>query len=549
MTAAIYYHPEGYSTRRENLMGRHAAGESFLRGFLRHSTGAEFWAMIGEQAHGEEFSRQVRAAGRSEPTRLLTRSAMGELAQPGCYYLPGPGVGEQAWQRAYFGHGQWSLCGITHTTCSDRVMTSLCDLLTAPVQSWDAVICTSKAVRENVVRLIQGQADYLSQRLGASRVVMPMLPVIPLGVHCDDFAIAAPEKAEARRQLGIDAETLVVLFLGRLTFTAKSHPLAMYQALQSAARECGKRLLLVECGWFPHQGYADSFDEAAALACPDVARLHLDGRKPDERRRAWAAADIFCSLSDNIQETFGLVPLEAMAAGLPVVVSDWDGYRDTVRHGVDGFRVPTVMPEAGLGRDLAMRYGLELDNYDRYCGYVGQFTAVDVGGAAQALAELIRSPELRRSMGEAGRARARSEFDWAAIIPQYEALWRQQAEIRQREASSLPPLRHPWPARPDPFHVFGGYATQTLTRDLPLGLVGEDVQSVLGRLRASRSLRMVSFADGILPDLSETEALLAAFAAGPRTPEQVLGSMPENRRPALYRALSWLVKLGLLRLA
>jgi glycosyltransferase involved in cell wall biosynthesis len=33
-----------------------------------------------------------------------------------------------------------------------------------------------------------------------------------------------------------------------------------------------------------------------------------------------------------------------MAAGIPVVVSDWDGYKDTVRDGVDGFRIPTFKP-------------------------------------------------------------------------------------------------------------------------------------------------------------------------------------------------------------
>ena len=46
---------------------------------------------------------------------------------------------------------------------------------------------------------------------------------------------------------------------------------------------------------------------------------------------------MFCSLPDSVEETFGIVPIEAMAAGLPVVVSDWDGYKDTVRDNVDGF--------------------------------------------------------------------------------------------------------------------------------------------------------------------------------------------------------------------
>ena len=47
------------------------------------------------------------------------------------------------------------------------------------------------------------------------------------------------------------------------------------------------------------------------------------------------------SLSDNFQETFGLTPLEGMASGLPVIVSDWNGYKSTVRNNIDGFKIPT----------------------------------------------------------------------------------------------------------------------------------------------------------------------------------------------------------------
>ena len=63
------------------------------------------------------------------------------------------------------------------------------------------------------------------------------------------------------------------------------------------------------------------FEQGAAKLCPSVHTVTLDGRKAEERGKAWAAADVFCSLSDNIQETFGISPIEAMAAGLPVVVS------------------------------------------------------------------------------------------------------------------------------------------------------------------------------------------------------------------------------------
>jgi alpha-maltose-1-phosphate synthase len=78
----------------------------------------------------------------------------------------------------------------------------------------------------------------------------------------------------------------------------------------------------VECGWYANDLIAKAYAEAAALACPSVRVVTLDGRKAEDRQTAWAGADVFCSLSDNIQETFGIVPIEAMAAGLPVVVSD-----------------------------------------------------------------------------------------------------------------------------------------------------------------------------------------------------------------------------------
>ena len=77
------------------------------------------------------------------------------------------------------------------------------------------------------------------------------------------------------------------------------------------------------------------------------------------RTLRWCAAAgrrriCFLSLVDNPQETFGLAPVEAMAAGVPVVVSDWDGYRYTVSDGVEGFLIPTLAPaNAGQGEELA----------------------------------------------------------------------------------------------------------------------------------------------------------------------------------------------------
>lgn len=547
MTAAIFFHPEGYTTNRPRLMGRNAAGSSFLRGFISQSRADTFWVQAGRIEHAREFAAAVRGFGRSEPVRFIDQAHLRDLAQPGVLYLPGPNLGAHAWPRSAHDQAAWSLCGITHTTSSAQAMDAIADLPIAPVAPWDALICTSRAVRDNVQRLLQAQAEYLARRLGARRMVLPQLPLIPLGVHTRDFAFSPDQRAAARAALGADDDTVVVLFAGRLSFHAKAHPLAMYQALQAAAPALprGERLLLVECGWHANQPIAEAFAEARRLACPDLASVTLDGRDAASRQTAWAGADLFCSLSDNIQESFGLVPVEAMAAGLPVVASDWDGYRDTVRHGLDGFLIPTLMPAPGLGGDLALRHALGIDTYDAYCGHACALVAVDVAAATRALGRLLADRQLRRRLGEAGRERAR-EFDWAAIIPRYEALWSELSAMRQA-AKVRGPV--PWTARPDPFTAFAGYPSRTLSPRTVLTLGAGDAQAALERLERYRSLAMVDYAKAVLPSPEETAALLRAAATGPAPAAALVRDIAPARQALAFRGLVWLVKLGLLEVA
>jgi alpha-maltose-1-phosphate synthase len=552
MTVAIYYHPEAYTTEGPKLMGRNAAGESFLRGFITHSSCQEFWVQVAEASHAERFSQTVKAFGRTEPVQYVDRSRIGALAQPGLVYYPGPGIGEHAFHRSLAGgvlrSAAWSLCGITHTTSSAKAMDALTAILTSPVQPWDAVICTSKAVKSNVTYLLQAQVDYLKDRLGITKLVLPQLPVIPLGIHTSDFVFTSEQRQSARSVLSVDSDTLVVLFMGRLSFHAKAHPLAMYQALEAASRQANKKVVLIECGWHANEFIAKAFREAAQLACPNVRVVTLDGRDASQRQTAWAGADIFCSLSDNIQETFGIAPIEAMAAGLPVIVSDWDGYKDTVRHEVDGFRIPTLMPQAGLGSDLALRHALEIDTYDMYCGHTCSLVAVDIEAAAQSFVKLFSSQELRRQMGEAAQIRTKEIFDWKTVIRQYEDLWASLAEIRKASAASPGKTGgHSWPARADPFELFGGYPTQTLTAQSLLALVDKDVGESFERVTKYRELSMVNFAKALIPAENEVENILKHLSEKPMTAAELVATIPEQRKAFVYRSLAWLLKIGILR--
>ncbi|HEX5938439.1 MAG TPA: glycosyltransferase family 4 protein, partial [Actinomycetota bacterium] len=88
------------------------------------------------------------------------------------------------------------------------------------------------------------------------------------------------------------------------------------------------------------------------------------------------------------QESFGIVLVEAMAAGVPVVASDIPGYREVVADGVEGLLVPPRDPEALAG----------------------------------GLVRVLTEPDLATRLGEAGRERVR-RYDWPIVVDRLEELY------------------------------------------------------------------------------------------------------------------------------
>jgi hypothetical protein len=393
--------------------------------------------------------------------------------------------------------------------------------------------------------VLERQADYLRARLGAQRFELPQLPLIPLGIHSRDFQFDVEARGAARRRLGIDEADVAILCFGRLSFHAKAHPQQMFSALERADRG-GRQVHLVLCGWFDSDAGERAFREAAAQLCPSVRLAILDGRAPENQLDAWAAADVFTSLADNVQESFGQTPLEAMAAGLPCVVSDWNGYRDTVRDGVDGYRIPTVMPGAGAGLDLAQRYDDGVDSYDEYCGHTSQAVALDGAQLTQAYGSLIRDAGLRRQLGESGRQHAREAFDWQVVLRRYRALWSELDERRRADASLAPALPLAVPDRLDPFAVFASWPSAQLA---PESLVELAPDASLAQLRAYRALGINRFATSSLPTLEEFGQIFGSIESRPMQVDELLDTLGPCDRPTLLRGLVWLCKMDLLRVS
>ena len=480
--AAIWYAQDGFDPVKKGINGRRVAGDSFLRGFLRHADVDEVVLAL----HGGEAAAQpVRALAQELRPQLALR-AVGllhpqKIAPVSTLFFPSPNFSAEAWRRAPYGTQAWSICGITHTTSTAAVMQGFFDLRMAPVQPWDAVICTSRSVLASVTYLMDRADEHIRSHLRATPPPRPMLPVIPLGVHCDDFAPDAAAGALLRQRLGAGPQDVVFSTIARLTPHEKFDPLPIYMAMQAAQAQLHDRKLhVVLCGQFRDEFSRKVFENGARALMPDVGFAVLDGALAAERKAALSGADVFMFLIDNIQETFGIAPLEGMAAGLPLLVSDWDGMKDTVPPEV-GFRVTSrTLPGSYLASE-ALRYQGGTDSYLQYCAATSALTEIDQPELVDRILTLARDGDLRRRMGQAAQAHVRAHYDWSVIVPQMQALWAEQEAMRV----AAKPLRYrsdSLPIAPSPTHYFAAYPTEQVTLKDQLFVAvdgGPDLQALL----------------------------------------------------------------------
>jgi glycosyltransferase involved in cell wall biosynthesis len=165
---------------------------------------------------------------------------------------------------------------------------------------------------DEVVGQSSDTVRHVSEIYGVNRPV----ELIPLGIERPPAVTGAPREA-----LGLPSAAFVMVTIGRLV--ARKSTLQLLQALASCDRP---DVHLVVVGDGPDMAILHSAAAAAGVA----ERVHLLGQVSDgQKYQALAAADIFVSTSQH--EGFGLVFLEAMAFGLPVVCYDRGGQTDFLK--------------------------------------------------------------------------------------------------------------------------------------------------------------------------------------------------------------------------
>jgi phosphatidylinositol alpha-mannosyltransferase len=197
--------------------------------------------------------------------------------------------------------------------------------------------------------------------------------VIPNGVNLGRYQRAVPI---ARWKDGCPN----ILFVGRLEDRkGLPHLLKAFRLVRRSGIE--GRLLVVGSG--PQEREARRYVMTRGLQ-----NVEFLGRVSDaEKAQLFKTADVFVSPATG-RESFGIVLLEAMAAGTPIVCSDIHGYKGVVQRGRQAILVPPR----------------------------------DSKGLAAAISELLADPALRERMGEAGLERAK-QFSWEHITARVEAYY------------------------------------------------------------------------------------------------------------------------------
>ena len=498
----------------------------------------------GNKSGAEECCKFARENGRQEEVKFIDFKNTGALREPGVLFYPGPDISVHSKRRSFYQNNTWSLCGITHTICSAKIMESIQSLVTAPVYPWDALICTSTVARSNIIKIFEVEEENLRHKLKASNFTRPQLPIIPLGLDSSEFKFTKEERNNAKNNFNIINNEIVILYVGRLSFHAKSNPFQMYSSLEEVARISKRKIVLIECGLYANEGIKEAFYKASTSLCPSINIIRVNGGGNNDKLKAFAAADIFCSLSDNIQETFGITPVEAMASGLPVIVSDWNGYKDTIRDGVDGYCIPTFMPESGNGIDFAIRYALEVDNYDMYIGNISNSISVSDSFLLKALYKLITNDKLRVEMGENGIKRVSDEFDWSKIIIKYQNLWSDLSNSRVNSEK----YNYQWSSRLDPFYAFSAYPTFSITYESKLKLKENNIDLTMKKIDKVKELFIVNYSNYTMPDHKFLIRIVKVISDQIISISTLKSKFNEIDSTYLIRSIAWMNKFGIVEI-
>ncbi|ACX51974.1 glycosyl transferase group 1 [Ammonifex degensii KC4] len=246
-------------------------------------------------------------------------------------------------------------------------------------EAWRVIVCS---------RYMEGEVKYIFQLPADKLVVIPN--AVDPGRYCFE-----PEGVDRNWFAAPDEK--IVFFVGRLVWEKGVQ--VLLRAFPQVLARCPQTKLII-AGTGPYEGELKRLAEELGIA----HRVYFTGYLEERVRNAlyhWASVAVFPSL----YEPFGIVALEAMAAQVPVVVSDVGGLQEIVEDGVDGLKCPPDQPEA----------------------------------LAEKITWLLLHPEFAASLSEQAYRKVKEKYSWEDVARRTKRLYEEVARERQRTDWPAPP--------------------------------------------------------------------------------------------------------------
>lgn len=253
------------------------------------------------------------------------------------------------------------------------------------LETADRIVATSPQEKAHMRSLVSTQGS---------------IDIIPCGTDIDRFG--ALPRQQAREQLGIDPETKLVLYVGRFD-RRKGIETLVRAVAQSQLKDQNLKLII---GGGSRPGKSDGIErdriEGIVKELGIETLTEFPGRLGDDDLSVYYAAADLCVVPSHY-EPFGLVAIEAMASGTPVIASDVGGLQYTVVPEETGLLVPPK----------------------------------DVAGFATAIDRILKNSDWQQQLGEAARKRVENKFSWNGVAAQLGELY--QTLLAQQSASDSNP--------------------------------------------------------------------------------------------------------------
>ncbi len=270
----------------------------------------------------------------------------------------------------------------------------------------------------------------------------PQLKMIPLGVPEPDLGDNEELRQQLRQQLQLAPDTVMILLYGRVSVVDKMDVRPFFAALRRI-RVKYPQLPFV----FVVAGSMED-DDALKEHMPSLAQIWdipfhlLPNPSRMLKKQLFAAADVFVSPVDNIQETFGLTLVEAAQSALPVIASNWDGYKDIVLHGETGLLVPTMTHTDTPALDSMA--GVLFNKIHQL--FRSQQTALHIPSLEESLYTLLSRPDMRHQMGEKAKQRAEKLYTFNAVVDAWLDFWEEleNTPISEEQKKRFRAVKHPY---------------------------------------------------------------------------------------------------------